>query len=79
MMTRRQMLVSALAAFTGGTLLKKADAASKKNQSHTHAKQVSTQERHAPHSSVVTPNGSSLPYRMKNGVKEFHLIAEPVG
>lgn len=27
---------------------------------------------------VVTPNGSSLPWVMKNGVKEFHLIAEPV-
>src|SRR6476660_9553816 len=28
--------------------------------------------------SVVTPNGSSLPWVMKGGVKEFHLIAEPV-
>ncbi|HEY3661580.1 MAG TPA: copper oxidase [Chthoniobacterales bacterium] len=27
---------------------------------------------------VVTPNGSSLPWVMKDGVKEFHLIAEPV-
>ncbi|HEV7242039.1 MAG TPA: copper oxidase [Thermoanaerobaculia bacterium] len=27
---------------------------------------------------VVTPNGVSLPYKMVNGVKEFHLIAEPV-
>ena len=27
---------------------------------------------------VITPNGTSLPYRMVNGVKEFHLIAEPV-
>lgn len=27
---------------------------------------------------VVTPNGTSLPWRMVNGVKEFHLIAEPV-
>ena len=27
---------------------------------------------------VVTPNGTSLPYRMAGGVKEFHLIAEPV-
>src|SRR6476660_6062516 len=28
--------------------------------------------------SVVTPNGSNLPWVMKDGVKEFHLIAEPV-
>ena len=27
---------------------------------------------------VITPNGSSLPWRMENGVKVFHLIAEPV-
>lgn len=27
---------------------------------------------------VVTLNGWSLPYEMKDGVKEFHLIAEPV-
>ena len=27
---------------------------------------------------VVTLNGWSLPFRMKNGWKEFHLVAEPV-
>ena len=27
---------------------------------------------------VVTPNGWSLPWRMNKGVKEFHLVAEPV-
>jgi FtsP/CotA-like multicopper oxidase with cupredoxin domain len=27
---------------------------------------------------VVTLNGRSLPYRLRNGVKEFHLIAEPI-
>src|SRR5207244_1533779 len=27
---------------------------------------------------VVTPNGSSLPWKMVDGVKEFHLTAEPV-
>jgi len=27
---------------------------------------------------VITPNGSSLQYRMENGVKVFHLTAEPV-
>jgi len=31
-----------------------------------------------PYTPVVTPNGSTLPYAMKNGVKEFHLVAEPV-
>ncbi len=27
---------------------------------------------------VVTPNGMSLPWRLENGVKVFHLVAEPV-
>ncbi|HZG20138.1 MAG TPA: copper oxidase [Herbaspirillum sp.] len=31
-----------------------------------------------PYQPVVTLNGWTLPWRMKNGVKEFHLVAEPV-
>jgi FtsP/CotA-like multicopper oxidase with cupredoxin domain len=32
-------------------------------------------ERYVP---VVTPNGSTLPYKLDHGVKVFHLVAEPV-
>src|SRR6185436_16046157 len=32
----------------------------------------------AGNAAVVTPNGSSLPWRMEDGRKTFHLIAEPV-
>ena len=31
-----------------------------------------------PYNAVVTPNGWTLPWRMNQGVKEFHLVAEPV-
>jgi manganese oxidase len=31
-----------------------------------------------PYQPLVTLNGWSLPWRMKDGVKEFHLVAEPV-
>jgi FtsP/CotA-like multicopper oxidase with cupredoxin domain len=31
-----------------------------------------------PYTPVVTPNGSSLPFTMKDGVKEFRLVAEEV-
>jgi FtsP/CotA-like multicopper oxidase with cupredoxin domain len=31
-----------------------------------------------PYHPVATLNGWSLPWRMRNGVKEFHLVAEPV-
>ncbi len=31
-----------------------------------------------PYNPVVTLNGWTMPWRMNNGVKEFHLVAEPV-
>ena len=31
-----------------------------------------------PYNPVVTLNGWTLPWRMNNDVKEFHLVAEPV-
>jgi FtsP/CotA-like multicopper oxidase with cupredoxin domain len=31
-----------------------------------------------PYNPVVTLNGWTLPWRMNNGVKEFHMVAEPV-
>ncbi|MCB2026871.1 MAG: copper oxidase, partial [Ottowia sp.] len=31
-----------------------------------------------PYDPVVTLNGWTLPWRMNGGVKEFHLVAEPV-
>ena len=37
-----------------------------------------TPETGRPYNPVVTLNGWTLPWRMRNGVKEFHLVAEPV-
>ncbi len=31
-----------------------------------------------PYTPVVTPNGSTLPWKMVDGVKEFHLVAEEI-
>jgi FtsP/CotA-like multicopper oxidase with cupredoxin domain len=39
------------------------------------AKQAAPNARFTP---VVVPNGKTLPYEMKGGVKIFHLVAEPV-
>ena len=78
MLTRRQILISALTSFAGGALLKKASAASTENEAHTHAKPSSRHQSRTHYTPVVTPNGSTLPFKMKEGVKEFHLIAEPV-
>ncbi len=78
MLTRRQILISALGSLTGGALLKKVNAATKQNGAHTHTKPSARHQSRRPYTPVVTPNGSTLPYKMKSGVKEFHLIAEPV-
>jgi FtsP/CotA-like multicopper oxidase with cupredoxin domain len=78
MLTRRQILISALTSFAGGALLKNAKAASTKNEAHTHTKPLSKHQSRTHYRPVVTPNGSTLPFKMKEGVKEFHLIAEPV-
>lgn len=40
--------------------------------------EAQTAPRTLPYTPVVTPNGSTLPWTMKNGVKEFRLTAEPV-
>jgi len=42
------------------------------------ASDVSARRRRRPYTPVVTPDGSTLPFTMKSGVKEFHLIAEPL-
>ena len=81
MLTRRG-LMAALAALAGGAAVGGPAAA----QTHTgqdHAGHASGAEPApaAPGKSggrVVTPNGASLPWRMRGGVKEFHLVAEPV-
>jgi FtsP/CotA-like multicopper oxidase with cupredoxin domain len=78
MLTRRQILFSALASMAGGTLMKKAGAATQKSLLHDHSKPVAKHQSRAHYAQVVTPNGGTLPYKMKSGVKEYHLIAEPV-
>jgi FtsP/CotA-like multicopper oxidase with cupredoxin domain len=59
-------------------LLKRADAASKNSDAYVQNKQSAHHRSRRNYTPIVTPNGSTLPHKMKNGVKEFHLIAEPV-
>lgn len=48
------------------------------------AQTISPDEQHAPgvpntdYNPVITPNGTTLPFKIKDGVKIFHLIAEEV-
>jgi FtsP/CotA-like multicopper oxidase with cupredoxin domain len=80
MFSRRQML-SASAAVIGAGFISRADAAALpeapvKADAKTQPPLVPPNGR--PYHPVVTLNGWTLPWRMKEGVKEFHLIAEPV-
>jgi len=43
---------------------------------HNPAGQASAEE--LPYTPVITPNGSTLPWTMVDGIKEFHLIAEEI-
>ena len=81
MLTRRQILISAVAGLAGTTaMLKKANAASGSTHSHsiTESETHRSDQRNLVPGRVITPNGTTLPFKMKNGVKEYHLIAEPV-
>ena len=80
-MDRRQFLTRSGAAVLGAGLVSRAGAArlpeapsvtDPATQPPLHPKEG------RPYNPVVTLNGWSLPWRMKDGVKEFHLVAEPV-
>ena len=81
MMTRRQFLVGSGAAVVGAALVSRAQAASLpeapvQTKALTQPPLVPPNGR--PYQPVVTLNGWTLPWRMKDGWKEFHLVAEPV-
>jgi FtsP/CotA-like multicopper oxidase with cupredoxin domain len=81
MFNRRQVLGGAAAAVVGAGLISRADAA-RLPEAPMRA-DAKTQPPLTPpdgrsYNPVVTLNGWTLPWRMKDGVKEFHLIAEPV-
>ena len=89
MITRRKYLsLTALlasgAAFLDGLGLGRAAASPSEGQPVTppghagHGDEGAATRSRIPYTPVVTPNGSTLPFVMKNGVKEFHLVAEPV-
>ncbi|VXB12127.1 multicopper oxidase family protein [Massilia sp. 9I] len=81
MTNRRHFLTNAGATMLGASLISKAGAAGLPeapvhSSSATAAPLAPPNGR--PYNPVVTLNGWTLPWRMKDGVKEFHLVAEPV-
>jgi FtsP/CotA-like multicopper oxidase with cupredoxin domain len=84
MATRRQVLASLFALGGSAALLKGTKARGEEpidRHGDMEGKAPSgapREERSGGYPPIVTPNGSSLPWKMKDGVKEFHLVAEPV-
>jgi FtsP/CotA-like multicopper oxidase with cupredoxin domain len=81
MNARRKFLRSAGATLVGAAAVTKAAAATLpeapvQTSAATQPPLVPTSGR--PYNPVVTLNGWTLPWRMRDGVKEFHLVAEPV-
>jgi FtsP/CotA-like multicopper oxidase with cupredoxin domain len=81
MVTRRDFLRTSSAAFFVAALVSKAGAASLPEAPSMQS--AATQPPHSPpngrpYNPVVTLNGWTLPWRIKNDWKEYHLIAEPV-
>ncbi|MFN3533144.1 MAG: TolC family protein, partial [Candidatus Brocadia sp.] len=81
MITRRKMLFSGAAALlTGGIsmLLGRKQLKAIGTQTTTQPSPIAPPTHGLSYTPVVTPNGSTLPWKWDNGVKVFHLIAEPV-
>jgi FtsP/CotA-like multicopper oxidase with cupredoxin domain len=75
MFTRRKFF-SGAAALVGGSALAQKLARGAEVVAQTSPSPVA--QNNPPYLSVVTPNGTTLPWKMVGDVKEFHLIAEPV-
>ncbi len=76
-MTRRNVLFSSITGAVAGLLGgKRADA--QPPATPAHGGPLARARRSSGRAEVITLNGTTLPYRMDGGVKEFHLIAEPV-
>lgn len=73
MFSRRKLLFSSAGGFLGGLLLRGSRA-----EAAPSVPIAAARRRSGGRTPVITPNGATLPHRMENGVKVFHLIAEPV-
>jgi len=81
MVSRRQFLQGSGAAMLGAAVVSKAGAASLPEaplQSGAATQPPLIPASGRPYNPVVTLNGWTLPWRMRGGWKEFHLVAEPV-
>ena len=77
MFSRRKLLFSSAGGAVSSLFLSRRAAAQPTSANATHAHLAPARRTSGP-TSVITPNGTLLPYRMENGMKVFRLTAEPV-
>ena len=78
MITRRQILKTGAALLTGGAMSANRRHASAADQDAAATRAPISAPSGQSYTPVITVNGGSLPWTMDNGVKVFHLIAEPI-
>jgi FtsP/CotA-like multicopper oxidase with cupredoxin domain len=85
MLSRRKMILSGAATLAGGALLQRMETfAAPPSTPESNAQPNADQPPQPPgepgkdYTPVVTPNGTTLPYKLLDGVKVFHLIAEEI-
>ncbi|WP_066737264.1 multicopper oxidase family protein [Cupriavidus sp. D384] len=81
MVSRRNFLGQSAAAMLGTAMVSRAGAAALPEaplQTSARTQPPLAPASGRPYQPVVTLNGWTLPWRMRNGWKEFHLVAEPV-
>lgn len=78
MLTRRNLLAASLAAGAGVVIARRAQAQEVPPVARPKAQHNPAAQQNQTHRSVVTPNGTTMPFRIVDGVKEFHIVAEPV-
>jgi FtsP/CotA-like multicopper oxidase with cupredoxin domain len=76
--TRRNILFSSIAGAVGGLFTGRSAEGAPQVTSRTLAYGPRPARTTGARTPVITPNGATLPWKMVGGVKEFHLIAEPV-
>ncbi len=77
MISRRNLLFTSIAGAVGAAALPRVGRGAAQTMGPMSMPMTQAHRDHG-RASVITPNGTNLPFRIENGVKVFHLIAEPV-
>src|SRR5262245_9179396 len=75
-LSRRTILATGAGLIGGAHLSRNAHAALQ--DAHAHGGALPPGRPDADYTPVITPNGATLPWKEVDGVKVFHLVAEPV-